>query len=94
MADNIVERIVALETRMEGLQMQFSQFQTQMAANQGVLMTRLDKIDGGLSKRRDQVDNRLAELEQKTPAIIQTIVLALLTGGMMALVYYFLAQIP
>jgi len=85
---------VALETRMEGLQNQFSQFQAQMASNQGMLMARLDKIDEGLEKRRDQVNERLSELEQKTPAIIQTIVQVLLTGGVMALVYHFLARIP
>ena len=92
--DKIAERIVALETRMEGLQVQFAHFQTQMASNQSAILTRLDKIDGALDKRREKVDAKIAELNQRTPAILQTIVQGLVMGGAMALVYYFLGRIP
>ena len=61
--------------------------------------TRHEKLDekvGGLEKdgRYTTLDERLRELEQKAPAIIQQIVLVLSTGVVMAIISYAISRVP
>lgn len=53
-----------------------------------------DRQRSGLDEKRDVLERRIGELEKRLPSIIQNIVMALLTGGAMALVYYFLSKVP
>ena len=95
MADtNIGERIASLEARFEGFQQRFDTFQDQMATNQDLIMAKLDKIETIFDTRRIRVDNKISEMEKKTPAIIQQIVLVLSTGVVMAIVSYVIGRLP
>lgn len=97
MADNpdkIGERIASLEARFEGFQQRFDTFQDQMSTNQGLIMAKLDKIETIFETRKIRVDDKLSEMEKKTPAIIQQIVLVLSTGIVMAIVSYLIKQLP
>ncbi|MBC8520761.1 MAG: hypothetical protein H8D26_02040 [Methanomicrobia archaeon] len=91
---NVGERIASLEARFNGFQQRFDTFQDQMSTNQGLIMGKLDKIEGGFEARRTRVDNKFSELDKKTPALIQQIVLVLSTGVVMAVVSYLISGLP
>lgn len=44
--------------------------------------------------KRGEIEKRIRALEGKLPSIIQNVVIALLTGGAMALMYFFLSKVP
>ena len=91
---NVGERVASLEARFNGFQQRFDTFQNQMATNQNLIMEKLDKIETAFETRRMRVDNRIADLEKKTPAIIQQLVLVFSTGAVMSVISYLINRLP
>ena len=92
MADtNIGERVATLEA-------QFEAFQNHVTTNQRQIMDKLDKIEVAFETRREKVNTKFAEIDKKTPAIIQQIVLVLSTGSVAAIisaaVSYWMSKLP
>jgi len=93
---NIGERIASLEAEFRG-------FRSEMLKDNEYIKRRLDTIVDGLSskvdrsycyERHNKLDDVIGELRIKTPAIIQTIVVALTTGLVMALATYVIGHLP
>lgn len=59
-----------------------------------VTRDRCDEKRGELDGKRSKLEERVERLERKVPAIVQNLTMCLLTGGVMALVGYFLSRLP
>jgi len=53
-----------------------------------------DEQRADIEARRVKLDERVRKLEGRLPSFIQTIVVALFTGGILGLVSYFLSRVP
>ena len=93
--ENIGQRIAALEA-------EFKSFKEQILSDNQYVKERLDKIIEILGSKVDKtncqakhekIDERLTTFDKSNPAIIQTIIVALTTGGIMAVVSYIISHL-
>ena len=93
--ENIGERIAALEA-------EFKSFKGQILSDNQYVKERLDKIieilGGKVDKvncqsKHEKIDERLTTFDKSNPAIIQSIIVALTTGGVMTIVSYIISHI-
>jgi len=97
------ERVARLETAFhdlkEFLEVQFKHVDDDNAYIKqkldgivGILPSKVDNPD--CDKKHGGLDERLRRLEQRAPAVIQTIIIALTVGIVMAIVSYLIGQLP
>ena len=93
--ENIGERIAALKA-------DFKSFKEQILSDNQYVKERLDKIIEILGSKVDKtncqakhekIDERLTTFDKSNPAIIQSIIVALTTGGVMTIVSYIISHI-
>lgn len=63
-------------------------------ANPPLTREHCDKQREETEEKRSVLEERVRRLEERLPSIIQNIIVALLTGGALGLVSYFLSRIP
>jgi len=93
--ENIGQRIAALEA-------EFKSFKEQILSDNQYVKEKLDKIIEILGSkvdksncqiRHEKIDERLTTFDKSNPALIQTIIVALTTGGIMAVVSYIISHL-